>query len=78
VTVAERADVCRRHLTASAAFKGERTAIFEMRKHYGGYFKGLRDFRQFRIPLVSTTTLDETLALLDRVAEHYSRDEAEQ
>lgn len=72
VTVAERVRVCRRHLQAAVDFKGEHTAMFEMRKHYGGYFKGLRDFKQFRIPLVNTTTLAEANILLDRIADHYS------
>ena len=71
ITVAERVDVCRRHLLAAADFKGERTAIFEMRKHYGAYFKGLFNFKPFRLALVSTPTLDETLAVLDRIEEHY-------
>ena len=71
VTVQERVEVCRRHLLAAVEFKGEHTAMFEMRKHYGGYFKGLRDFKQFRIPMVNTTALDQILPILDRVAEHY-------
>ncbi|KWW29326.1 MAG: hypothetical protein AUK63_1548 [bacterium P3] len=71
VGVAERVAVCRRHLLAAAAFKGERTALFEMRKHYGSYFRGLPGFKAFRIPLVSVVTLDEVLALLDRIADHY-------
>ena len=72
ITVAERVDVCRRHLLAAVEFKGERTAIFEMRKHYGNYFKGLFNFKPFRLALVATTSLDETLALLDRIKEHYT------
>jgi nifR3 family TIM-barrel protein len=71
VSVQERVEVCRRHLLAAVEFKGEHTAMFEMRKHYGGYFKGLVDFTQFRIPLVNTTTLDQALPILDRIAEHY-------
>lgn len=71
VTVSERVEVCRRHLMASIDFKGEHTAIFEMRKHYGGYFKGLFDFKRFRIPLVTTTSIDEVLSILDRISEHY-------
>jgi hypothetical protein len=27
--------------------------------------------QQFRIPLVNTTTLDQALPILDRIAEHY-------
>ncbi len=71
ITVAERVDVCRRHLLAAVDFKGERTAIFEMRKHYGAYFKGLFNFKPFRLALVSTTSLEETLALLNRIKEQY-------
>ncbi len=71
ITVQERVDICRRHLLAAVEFKGEHTAMFEMRKHYGGYFKGLYDFKQFRIPLVNTTTLEEAEVILDKIALHY-------
>ena len=71
ITVADRVAVCREHLLAAVAFKGERQAIFEMRKHYGAYFRGLFDFKRFRIPLVTVTTLDEVLEVLDRIAAHY-------
>ena len=68
----ERVEVCRRHLLAAAEFKGERTAVFEMRKHYGAYFKGLFNFKPFRLALVATPTLEDTLAVLDRIEEHYN------
>ena len=71
ITVAERVNVCRRHLLAAADFKGERTAVFEMRKHYGAYFKGLYNFKPFRLALVSTPNLEETLAVLNQITEHY-------
>ena len=71
VSVAERVAVCRQHLQAAVAFKGEHTAMFEMRKHYGGYFKGLPGFKQFRIPLVNTTTLADALDILSRIEQHY-------
>ena len=71
-SVQQRVAVCRQHLLASVTFKGERQAIFEMRKHYGGYFHSLFGFKPFRIALVTTTDLNELLALLDRIKEHYS------
>ncbi|MBO4600350.1 MAG: tRNA-dihydrouridine synthase, partial [Bacteroidales bacterium] len=71
VPVAERVDVCRRHLKMSVDFKGERTAIFEMRKHYGSYFKGLYNFKPYRLALVATTTLADTERVLDQIKEHY-------
>jgi nifR3 family TIM-barrel protein len=72
LSVASRVAVCREHLLAAVDFKGERQAIFEMRKHYGAYFRGLFDFKRFRIPLVSVTTLDEVLAILDQIDAHYA------
>lgn len=72
ISIAERVDVCRRHLIAAAEFKGERTAVFEMRKHYGAYFKGLYNFKPFRLALVATLNVNDTLVVLDRIAEHYS------
>ena len=71
VSVAERVEVCRRHLLSAVEFKGERTAVFEMRKHYGSYFKGLYNFKPFRLALVATPSVEETLAVLDRIQEHY-------
>ncbi|MCR4659614.1 MAG: tRNA dihydrouridine synthase DusB [Bacteroidales bacterium] len=67
IGVAERVSVCRRHLLAAAQFKGERTAVFEMRKHYAAYFRGLPNFKHHRIKLVETTDLAGTLAVLDQI-----------
>lgn len=71
ITIDDRVNVCREHLQAAVDFKGERQAIFEMRKHYGAYFKGLFDFKRFRIPLVTVTTLDEVLEIFEKITAHY-------
>ena len=71
IPVQTRVAVCRQHLLASVAFKGERQAIFEMRKHYAAYFRGLYDFKPFRIALVTVTTLPEVLDILDNISTHY-------
>ena len=71
VSVGERVEVCRRHLQMAIDFKGERTAIFEMRKHYGSYFRGLYNFKPFRLALVATPTAEATFDVLDRIEEHY-------
>ena len=71
ITVPERVKVCRKHLLAEIDLKGERPAIFEMRKHYGGYFHGLFDFKRFRIPLVTAVTLPDVLEVLRQIEEHY-------
>lgn len=72
ITVDERVGVCKRHLRLSAEFKGERATVFEMRKHYGNYFKGLHNFKPFRLALVSTQTVADTERVLDSIADAYA------
>lgn len=71
LTIEERVSVCKEHLLSAIDFKGEHTAIFEMRKHYGSYFKGLKDFKQFRIPMVTVKTLEEMLPIFDDIVDFY-------
>ena len=71
VTVEERVEVCRRHLLAAVEFYGERTAVFSLRRHYGNYFKGLYNFKPHRLALGAATTVEATLAILDKIEENY-------
>lgn len=70
-TIAERVDVCRSHLMAGVQWKGERTGIVEMRRHYTNYFKGMADFKPYRLKLVSTDSLAEICDTLDEIAMHF-------
>ena len=70
-TVADRVDACRKHLDFSIRWKGDRAGIFEMRRHYTNYFKGLPDFKSFRTRLVLSDSHDELLGILNEVTEQY-------
>ncbi len=67
VPLKERLDVCRRHLQLSVEWKGERTAVFETRKHYSQYFKGIPGFKPWRIRLVTADTTSEVMKTLDEI-----------
>ncbi len=71
-TTAERVRVCRKHLDFSIRWKGERTGIVEMRRHYASYFKGLDNFKPFRMRLVETMSYQEINDILEEVSEVYS------
>lgn len=58
-TIAERVEVCRTHLTKSIEWKGPKTGIFEMRRHYANYFKGIPNFKEYRMQLVSLQSVEE-------------------
>jgi tRNA-dihydrouridine synthase B len=70
-TVKERVDVCRTHFEKSLAWKGDRVGIFEMRRHYANYFKGLPDFKPYRMLLVKEENIDTINSILDEVADKY-------
>ena len=68
----ERLAVCKEHLLASVEWKGERRAVFEMRKHYRNYFRGLPRFKPLRIRLVEAPHLDDVLETLDAIRREYA------
>jgi len=70
-TLAERIAVCRTHLEKSIEWKGEKTGIFEMRRHYANYFRGLPDFKEYRMRLVSLENVDDISSVLSEVEEKF-------
>jgi nifR3 family TIM-barrel protein len=69
---AERIDACRTHLIKSIEWKGPKTGIFEMRRHYTNYFKGTPDFKEYRTRLVTAGTFEELQEILYEI-EHNPR-----
>ena len=72
--VRERVALAKRHLDLSLALKGPVTGVFEMRRHLSCYFKGLRDFKETRIKLVTSTDPAEIRATLDYIADRWGDD----
>ncbi len=64
----ERIQVVRDHLNFSIQWKGDRKGIFEMRRHYSNYFRGLANFRPFRARLVEAINYQEVSEILDQIA----------
>jgi len=63
----DRVDIALEHLEMSVAWKGERLAINEMKRHYSNYFRGIRDFKEYKVKLITSYDLNEikdTLALV--------------
>ena len=71
-TVNDRVNVCRIHLQKSCEWKGEKTGVFEMRRHYAQYFQGFNHFKQYRTRLVSADNLPELHQILDEVLAFYT------
>ncbi len=71
-TLKEKVDVCRRHFLTGVEWKGEKLGIFEMRRHYTNYFKGLYNFKPLRMVLVKSEDVNEILDTLSEIEERYA------
>ena len=67
-----RAAVAKRHLEMSVAWKGERLGVYETRRHYSNYFKGIENFKPFRLKLVTTESSGEIYEILDSISEKFA------
>lgn len=64
----ERVRITKQHLDFSVQWKGERKGIFEMRRHYTNYFRGISHFKPFRTRLVESDSYEELLEILDEIS----------
>ncbi|KPL16476.1 MAG: hypothetical protein AMS23_01440 [Bacteroides sp. SM1_62] len=67
----EKVSLARMHFQKSLEWKGEPRGIFEMRRHFSNYFKGLPDFKEIRLKLVTSLDVDDINDILDRIEEKY-------
>jgi len=71
-SIKERALVAKRHLEMSVAWKGERLGVYETRRHYSNYFKGIENFKPYRQKLVTTESSSEVYQILDSISEKFA------
>ena len=68
-TMQDRITIARRHLEMSVKWKGEILGVLEMRRHYSNYFKGVHNFKEHRMKLVTQNdakSVFETLATIQK------------
>ncbi len=68
-TMANRVEVCKTHLLKSVEWKGEVLGVLEMRNHYANYFKGIPNFKDTRVKLVTHSKLNDLLEVLEQCLE---------
>jgi len=76
MSVTDRVELAKRHLAKSLEIKGDRVGVLEMRRHLACYFKGLPDFKETRLKLVTLNEPQEIYNTLDHVAERWGGFEA--
>ncbi|MFO7671919.1 MAG: tRNA dihydrouridine synthase DusB [Bacteroidales bacterium] len=70
-TVSEKVDMAKLQFEKSLEFKSEPVGIFEMRRHFSNYFKGLPHFKEIRLKLLTTLDVQEIFSLLEFIRERY-------
>jgi len=70
-TISERVAMAKRHLEMAIEWKGERLGIYETRRHYANYFKGIPDFKPYRQKLVTSDEPKEVYLTLSKVLEAF-------
>jgi nifR3 family TIM-barrel protein len=66
-TMQERLDAARRHLQMAIDWKGEKLGVFETRRHYTNYFKGIPNFKEYRQRMVTNDHYQDVFAVFDEV-----------
>jgi len=67
MSLKDKVDLARLQFRKSLEVKGIPRGIYEMRRHFTNYFKGLPDFRDIRMKLVTSLDTDEIEGLLDHI-----------
>ena len=69
----ERINTVKRHLDFSIEWKGETLGLLEMRRHYTNYFRGIENFKKFRMLLIESASYEESLETLNKINKHFKK-----
>jgi nifR3 family TIM-barrel protein len=72
ISLEERVEAARRHLQMSIDWKGEILGVFETRRHYTNYFKGIPHFKEYRMKMVTSDHSEDVFEAFDEVLEKFA------
>ena len=67
-TMEERVEAAKRHLQMAIDWKGEKLGVFETRRHYTNYFRGIPHFKEYRMKMVTSDESVDVFKALEEVA----------
>jgi len=70
-SVSEKVDMAKEQFSKSLEIKTEPVGVYEMRRHFSNYFKGLPHFKEKRLKLLTTLNVDEIFLQLEQIRETY-------
>ena len=66
-TMIERVDAAKKHLEMAIDWKGERLGVFETRRHYTNYFRGIPHFKEYRMKMVTSDASEDVFKAFEEV-----------
>ena len=67
-TMSERIEAAKRHLQMAIDWKGEKLGVFETRRHYTNYFRGIPHFKEYRMKMVTSDDSIDVFNVINEVA----------
>jgi hypothetical protein len=69
--ISERVQMAKRHLQMAIEWNGDHAGLYETRRHYTNYFKGIPHFKDYRLRMVTGNTKEEVFEVFDEVMEKF-------
>ncbi|HKK42917.1 MAG TPA: tRNA dihydrouridine synthase DusB [Bacteroidales bacterium] len=70
-TVSEKADIALFHFEKSLEFKEGKRSVFEMRRHFSNYFKGIPHFKETRLRLLTETDTETIKKIINEIKDKW-------
>jgi tRNA-dihydrouridine synthase B len=77
LSTSEKVELARLHFKKSLEVKGDKVGVLEMRRHFSNYFKRLENFKGTRLQLVTETSPEKILELLDEINKKWGNEECQ-
>ena len=73
ITIADRVDMAKRHLEMEIEWKeSEIVGVMETRRHYTNYFKGIPDFKEYRMKMVTSDSAQDVYDAFEEVLQKFA------
>jgi len=72
VGILERVETAKRHLQMAIDWNGEHAGLYETRRHYTNYFKGIPNFKEYRLKMVTSDTKEGVFKVFEEVRNKFS------
>jgi tRNA-dihydrouridine synthase B len=70
--ILKRVETAKRHLQMAIDWNGEHAGLYETRRHYTNYFKGIPNFKAYRLKMVTSDTKEGVFEVFEEVSRKFS------